>query len=173
MKAEIAIKAADLAIQSIVIKEQGGDNRGEQIAKYLKSVDIDFPAAWCQAFCHFLYEKAAGFLGEELSEGFKNLNGYTPDNVAYAKKHNLWIPVQDAEDDHTLVKKGYMAYFYSPTKKRIFHVEMVISTNEDQVITVGGNTSPGNGVIANGDGVYKRTRTWKSFGEFGGFFKTY
>jgi hypothetical protein len=50
---------------------------------------------------------------------------------------------------------------------------MVISTNEDHVITIGGNTSPGNGVQANGDGVYKRTRTWKSFGEFGGFFKTY
>ena len=173
MKAEIAIKAADLAIQSIGIKEQGGDNRGPMIKKYLASVDLDEGFAWCQAFCHYLYEKAAGFLGEELSDGFKNLNGYTPDNVAYAKKHNLWISVEEAEDDHTLIKKGYMAYFYSPTKKRIFHVEMVISTNEDQVITVGGNTSPGTGVIANGDGVYKRTRTWKSFGEFGGFFKTY
>lgn len=173
MHKEIAIKAADLAIESIGITETDKDNHGPMIKKYLSSVGLPEGYAWCQAMIKYLFIKSAGFLNLKLSDSFLKLDGYCPTWQSYAKKHNLWLSIEDAEDDYTLVKKGYLAYFYSTEKERVYHVEIVLYANEDHVITVGGNTSSSSGLNVNGDGIYKKTRTWKSFGTNGGFFKTY
>lgn len=174
MKAEIALKAADLAVQSIgIVEDQGKDNQGVMISKYLKCVDIDFPAPWCAAFLKYMYIKAAGFLDEELSEEFLKLDGYTPNWKNYAKKHNIWISIEDAKKDPSIVKKGFPVCFYSAEKQRIYHIGIVISSNQSGVLTIEGNTSGGPGVDANGGGVFQKRRSWTSLGIEGGFIKVY
>ena len=174
MKAEIAIKAADLAVQSVgIVETEGKDNHGEMIKKYLASVDLNEGHPWCAAFLKYIFIKSAGFLDEELSEGFLSLDGYTPNWKAYGKKHNVWISVEEAKKDPSKIKKGFPVCFYSAEKERIYHIGIVISANESGVLTVEGNTSGGPGVDANGGGVFQKKRTWTALGSQGGFIKVY
>lgn len=174
MKAEIAIKAADLAVQSVgIVETEGKDNYGEMIKKYLASVNLDEGHPWCAAFLKYMFIKSAGFLDEELSEGFLKLDGYTPNWKAYAKKHDIWISIDEAKKDTTKIKKGYPVCFYSAEKERIYHIGIVVSSSETGVLTVEGNTSGGLGVDANGGGVFQKRRSWASLGAQGGFIKVY
>lgn len=174
MKAEIAIKAADLAVQSIgIVEEEGKDNHGSMIKKYLDSVDLNEGHPWCAAFLKYMFIKSAGFLEEDLSDGFLDLDGYTPNWKNYAEKHKIWISVDEAKKDHTKIKKGFPVCFYSAEKKRIYHIGIVISANETGVVTVEGNTSGGPGVDANGGGVFQKRRSWTNLGSQGGFIKVY
>jgi hypothetical protein len=174
MKAEIAIKAADLAVQSIGIKEQGGDNRGPMIKKYLACVNLEEGFAWCCGFLKYMYIKSAGFLDETLSEDFMNLDGWSPNWKQYAQKHNVWIPVDLAKKDPTIIKKGYAVLFYSAEKERIYHVGIVISSSKTGVLTLEGNTSSNTpGVDANGGMVAQKRRSWTHIGKEGGFIKMY
>lgn len=174
MKAEIAIKAADLAVQSVgIVEDEGKDNHGSMIKKYLETVDLDEGHPWCAAFLKYMFIKSAGFLNEELSDGFLSLDGYTPNWKNYAIKHNIWIPVSKAKEDPTLIKKGYPVCFYSSNKKRIYHIGIVVSSADFGVTTAEGNTSGGPGVDANGGGVFLKKRSWTSIGLDGGFIKVY
>ncbi len=174
MKAEIAIKAADLAVGSIgIVETEGKDNYGDMIKKYLACVDLDQGHPWCAAFLKYMYIKAAGFLNEVLSDEFLKLDGYTPNWKAYAKKHNIWISVEEAKKNPALVKKGYAVCFYSAEKERIYHIGIVVSSSETGVLTVEGNTSGGPGVDANGGGVFQKRRSWTALGSQGGFIKVY
>ena len=174
MKSEIAIKAADLAVQSIgIVETEGKDNYGEMIKKYLASVGLKEGHPWCAGFLKYMYIKSAGFLKEELSEGFLDLDGYTPNWKLYAQKNKIWISIEEAKKDPKLVKKGYAACFYSAEKERIYHIGIVISSSTSGVLTVEGNTSGGPGVDANGGGVYQKRRSWTALGSLGGFIKVY
>lgn len=174
MKAEIAIKAADLAVQSIgIVETEGKDNYGEMIKKYLASVDLDEGHPWCAAFLKYIFIKSAGFLEEDLSDDFLALDGYTPNWKTFAKKHNIWISVEDAKKDPTLVKKGFPVCFYSAEKERIYHIGIVVSSSSTGVLSVEGNTSGGPGVDANGGGVFQKKRSWTALGSQGGFIKVY
>lgn len=174
MKADIAIKAADLAVQSIgIVEDEGKDNHGAMIEKYLASVNLNEGHPWCAAFLKYMFIKSAGFLNEDLSEGFLSLDGYTPNWKAYAKKHNIWISVEEAKKDPSKVKKGYPVCFYSSDKDRIYHIGIVVSSADFGVLTVEGNTSGGPGVDANGGGIFQKRRSWTSLGSQGGFIKVY
>jgi len=173
MKKEIAILAADNALANVGVTESDKDNHGRAIAVYLRTVNLSEGFAWCAAFLKYRYMDAANDLNEELSDSFLKLSGYTPDWKNYAQTHNIWIPVENAKKNPELIKKGYAALFYSEQKGRIYHIGIVISSNKDGFITVEGNTSPGPGVQADGDGVYKKKRTWKMLGTEGGFMKMY
>lgn len=174
MKAEIAIKAADLAVQSIGITEtEGKDNFGPMIKKYLDCVDLEEGHPWCAAFLKYMFIKSAGFLEEDLSDGFLSLDGYTPNWKNYAQKHNIWISLEEAKKNPSIIKKGYPVCFYSTTKDRIYHIGIVISSNESGVTSVEGNTSGGPGVDANGGGVFQKRRSWTAIGSEGGFIKIY
>ena len=173
MKKEIAILAADDALANVGVTEEQKDNHGKAIKIYLQTVGLTEGYAWCAAFLKYRFMQAANELNEELSEEFLDLTGYTPDWKIYAEKHDIWIPIEQARLNNNLIKKGYVALFYSSSKKRIYHTGIVISSSKDGFITVEGNTGPGPGVEADGDGVFKKKRTWKMLGTEGGFMKTY
>lgn len=173
MKKEIAILAADDALANVGVTEDEKDNHGRAIKIYLQTVDLSEGFAWCAAFLKYRFIQAANELNEELSNGFMNLSGYTPDWKNYAQTNNIWLPVEKVKNNPELVKKGYVALFYSEQKGRIYHTGIVISSSKDGFITVEGNTSPGPGIEANGDGVFKKKRTWKMLGTEGGFMRTY
>lgn len=173
MKKEVAILAADDALANVGVTEKGGDNKGAAIKIYLQTVGLSEGFAWCAAFLKYRFMQAANELDEELSEEFLDLSGYTPDWKNYAQKHDIWLSLEEARLNPQLIKKGYVALFYSASKKRIYHTGIVISSSKDGFITVEGNTGPGPGVEANGDGVFRKRRTWKMLGTEGGFMKTY
>ena len=173
MKKEIAIRAADEALLNVGVGETEKDNHGPAIKTYLQRVGLDEGYAWCAAFIKYRYMNAAQDLDEELSESFLKLSGYTPDWKNYAQTHNIWIPMSVARKNPALVKKGYAAFYYSESKGRIYHCGIVISSNKDGFVCVEGNTSPGKNVEANGDGVYRKNRTWNMLGSEGGFMMTY
>lgn len=64
-----------------------------------------------------------------------------------------------------------MALFYFASMGRISHIEVVVEVHDFGVITVGGNTGPdaGEGVEREGQGVFKKRRTWAQLGAKGGF----
>jgi hypothetical protein len=173
MNKEIAIRAADEAVQNVGVTESEKDNHGPAIKIYLETVGLTEGHAWCGGFILYRFLNAAKDLNMELSEGFKNLSGWTPSWAAYAKKHNSWISIDEAKANPDLIKKGYVALFYSQPKGRIYHCGIVIGCKKTGPVLVEGNTSGGPGVDANGGGVFLKNRSWTNLGKFGGFMRTY
>jgi len=174
MEEQIAILAAEEALANVGTTEEGADNHGDHIAKYLQTVGLNEGYAWCAAFVKYRFIQAATKLKKKMPKSFMDLSGYTPDWAAWAKKEKRWITVQEARDNPDLLKKGYLGLFYSKTRGRIYHIGVVINTIEGGVLMVEGNTGPETDIVsANGDGVYKKHRKWINFGIYGGFIKTY
>jgi len=174
MEELIAIKAAEEALLNVGTTEKGGDNQGDHIAKYLKTVNLDEGFAWCAAFVKYRFIEAAKKLKKKMPKSFMDLSGWTPEWAAWAKKEKRWITVQEARDNPELLKKGYLGLFYSNRRGRIYHIGVVIQSNENGVQMVEGNTGPETDIVsANGDGVYIKNRKWINFGTFGGFIKMY
>ncbi len=173
MDRQIAIKAADEALQNVGVTETEKDNHGPAIKIYLQTVGLTEGQPWCAGFLKYRFLNAAEDLGLELSDEFKKLDGWTPSWAAYAKKHNIWISLDEAKQNPDLIKKGYVALFYSSAKGRIYHCGIVISCKKSGPLLVEGNTSGGPGVDANGGGVYLKTRSWTHLGKYGGFIKMY
>jgi hypothetical protein len=173
MQKEIALLAADDAVLNIGVTESSIDNFGPAIKKYLASVNLEEGFAWCCGFVKYRFIVAAEKLDLTLSKEFLKLDGWSPSWKKYAEKHNVWTSLEDAKANPSIVKKGHVILFYSAEKKRIYHAGIVISSNESGVVTVEGNTGPGPGVTANGDGVYLKRRSWTSIGKLGGFLRTY
>lgn len=66
------MSALDIAISQLGVEEKPrGSNWGEEIQKYLASVDVDFPAAWCMAFIYWCVEES-GIRIPDGAGGLKN-----------------------------------------------------------------------------------------------------
>ena len=169
---EVALKAVDdaLLLNGYVEKSENWD---KNIQEYLKCVFIDFPAPYCVAFVKYRIIKAAKDLGFTLSDEFMKLDGWCPSWGVYAKKHNLWIPMSESRINSSLIKKGYIALFYSDAKERLYHAGFVISSTKEGVWTIEANTADTTGVNPDGDGIFKKFRRWNSLGKNGGFLKTH
>lgn len=62
----------DVAVSQIGNEEiPRGSNWGEHVQKYLASVDVDFPAAWCMAFIYWCVEES-GIRVSDGTGGLKN-----------------------------------------------------------------------------------------------------
>jgi len=56
----ISLDAMKVAVTQLGMKEDPiGSNWGKVVQGYLKSVGLTAPAAWCQAFAYWCYEKAS------------------------------------------------------------------------------------------------------------------
>lgn len=105
---------------------------------------MDFPAAWCDAFVDWCFQKAYGVSNAKgLLAG--NFNDYTPSSAQLYKNKGAW---------GTAPKIGAQIFFKNST--RICHTGLVYDFDNKYVYTVEGNTSGASGVIANGGGVCKK-----------------
>lgn len=105
---------------------------------------MDFPAAWCDAFVDWCFQKAYGVSNAKgLLAG--NFNDYTPSSAQLYKNKGAW---------GTAPKIGAQIFFKNST--RICHTGLVYGFDNKYVYTVEGNTSGASGVIANGGGVCKK-----------------
>ena len=190
----IALKAATVAEGFVGTVESGGENRGAQVERFLASVGLGRGAPWCAAFVRHVFEKAAGFVNLSgagnrtkrvlsdaplLPAGFPD-SGYTPDFANWARANNAWADVSQLRGGFYEPKRGDLVCFYFAGKGRIAHIGIVVGTFKGGVITVEGNTSapvsPSDpfaivGVDRDGDGVFRKRRTWASLGRLGGVVK--
>lgn len=150
------------------VRETGGNNAGKFVETYLKAVGLSRGEPWCQAFVMFRLIKAATELGTKIPADMPR-SGYTPTVANWGKKKGWWISRAQAQTKTVSPMRGDLVYFYKASKGRIGHVGIVDSVLPNGVWTIEGNTGGGADVNADGDGVFKKFRTWDSLGLYGGF----
>ena len=105
---------------------------------------MDYPAAWCDCFVDWCFQKAYG-----VSSARKMIGGqfddYTVQSAALYKKMGAWYAVP---------KRGDQIFFQNSS--RIYHTGIVYHIENDTVYTIEGNTSGGSSVIANGGAVCRK-----------------
>lgn len=116
---------------------------GRDMHKLYPSV-MDFPAAWCDAFVDWCFQKAYGVSNAKGLLG-GDFNDYTPSSAQLYKNKGAW---------GIKPRKGAQIFFKNNT--RICHTGLVYDFDSKYVYTVEGNTSGASGVIANGGGVCKK-----------------
>lgn len=153
------------------VREEGGNNRGKSVETYQKAAGAGPGDPWCACFAFYRLLMAALALGLSIPKTFTP-RAYTPDWKSWAIANGYWTPVAVAQAAplHT-VQVGDFAMFYFAAEGRIGHIGEVVAVHDWGVETVEGNTGPdaGASVERNGDGVYKKKRTWSQLGSRGGF----
>jgi hypothetical protein len=140
---------AELALAKLGIHEQGANNHGPWVKKFLAEVGLPEGYAWCDAFQSYVEHQVAG--------------GRLPIESAsvaqtYATARQLgWLVTRPFRGDLVL-------YDFDGDGQYNDHIELVIKVlhlGPTLILrTVGGNTSSGiAGSQADGDGVWLRTRT--------------
>lgn len=165
----IALKAALRAEENVGVREVGR-NGGTFVDAYLASIGLPGSGEpWCMAFVYYRLWDAAGRPADfSLPMAFPR-TGSTSVAARWAKQNHLWIPAALAEAGAEHVQRGDLCFFWFSALRRIAHVGIVTACMEGGVETVEGNTSPGANVQREGDGVYRRRRTWSVLGRRGGF----
>lgn len=165
----IALRAASVAEAHIGVKEQGGENNGEMVSRFLAAVHLPPGNAWCCAFVFWCLDQASEELGLVVPGAYP-ITGWVPQIESWAKRSGNWIPATNTKEK---VLRGDLALFYFPAKMRTAHIGIVTAAPEaGEFHTVEGNTSGAvaSGAVArNGDGVYAKRRTVAALGGLGGF----
>ena len=147
--------AVDFAATQVgVLEHPLGSNRGPEVDQYLRAVGLNPVGqsfAWCVAFTHFCYLKAAESLGRD-NPHIKTAGVLDHWNQAGRKPGVLRITKTDAISDPGLVKPGSL--FIIDLGGGLGHSGMVVETNSGRMITIEGNTNDGGS--RNGIGVFKR-----------------
>lgn len=120
-------KALEIAKSQIGAEEHPrGSNWGEPVISYLKSVGINFPAAWCMAFVYWCFKEAAKQLSVENPL-------YKTGGVLSQYKYRKANAVKDPQPgDIFIIDYG----------KGLGHTGIVVGVNNNQTIdTIEGNTN--------------------------------
>ena len=147
--------AMDFALTQIGVMENPlGSNRGPEVDTYLKAVGLNPESgsfAWCVAFTHFCYKKAAESLG--VSNPHIRTAGVLDHwNQAGTKAKVVRVTNAKAVGDPGLVKPGSL--FIIDLGQGLGHSGMVLEVANGRLVTVEGNTND-NG-SRNGIGVFRR-----------------
>jgi hypothetical protein len=172
----IATLAVQLSISNAGVQETG-ENRGKAVEAYQSSCVPPLPpgSPWCAAVVRFRYKQAATQLATTYDKTFPR-TGWTPDYSAWAKRTGTWITKKSLDvvgtDTYKAVMPGDLVCFYMKSLGRIAHIGLVTNVYSWGVITMEGNTSPEPSdelsVERDGDGYYRKERTWAELGEWGG-----
>jgi len=168
------VKAAiDFAVTQIGVRERPlGSNRGPEVDQYLRAVGLNPVGqsfAWCVAFTHFCYLKAAQSLGRE-NPHIKTAGVLDHWNQAGRKPGVVRITSSQALSDLGLVKPGSL--FILDLGGGFGHSGMVVETVSGRMVTIEGNTNDGGS--RNGIGVFRRearkiNQVNKGFIDYSGF----
>lgn len=140
--------------KEVGVKESGGDNHGPRVEEYQKSVE-GFKAdgqSWCMAFVQW---------GISNVECLRNIS-----SPILKHEHCMTVWNKSPESMRVPVDKVFpgciIIWQHDGTSNG--HTGVVVAVTDNNFGTVEGNTSPGNGIDRNGDGVYARVRTKKGGG---------
>ena len=130
-------------------KGAGSDNYtkyGRDMHKLYPAI-MDFPAAWCDAFVDWCFQKAYGVTNAKGLLG-GDFNDYTVASAQLYKNKNALDTNPTYAAQAFFTKNGQVSGCY--------HTALVYNVDSTYFYTVEGNTSGGSGVIANGGGVSKK-----------------
>ena len=156
----LAVLALGVALGDVDngVHEEGGNNAGPRIRKYLKNVDppINQAAPWCAAALQRWADVAAQSWDVPNPLDAVRLEAYVQSYHDWAKANNkIVLPSAAQPGDLILYKFG---------GQRFDHIGIVLRRLKDGMIAaVEGNTSPGVGASTeererDGDGVYIKVR---------------
>lgn len=120
---------------------------------------MDFPAAWCDAFVDWCFQKAYGVANAKtLLCG--NFDDYTVASAQLYKNKNAWYKTPQVGDQ----------VFFTNASGGICHTGLVVAVTSAKKTfdTVEGNTSSAAGVVANGGCVARKTYSF-SYSRIAGF----
>lgn len=119
-----------------------GKNRGPEVDIYLKSVGIDATKgsyAWCVAFTHYCYQKAAEELGFKSNPHVRTAGVIDHWNKAAKLPVATRITKTAAIDSPELVKPGSL--FIISLGKGTGHSGIVVENANGRLVTIEGNTN--------------------------------
>lgn len=132
------------------VREEGGNNRGKRVSRYLKNCDppINVAAPWCAAWVQYVTDLAARFLGWTNPLDEVRREALVADYVEWAEKRGS--PVRRP-------RPGDLVAFQFGGK-RWDHIGIVLSAPDATgwFETIEGNT--GSGSDRDGDGVFRVRR---------------
>lgn len=146
------LSLSDVYLSQVGVMEKTGNNDGKSVEMYLRSVGLKKGFAWCAAFVRWSYD----------SSGVKtNINGMALSAVNkanYVYKNGKFIKEPQQGDAVT---------FYYTNLGRIGHTGFYHERINDKIyMSVEGNTgntgANNDGIVREGDGVYKKYRSFKS-----------
>jgi hypothetical protein len=145
-------KAVEIALSFQGQKEvPAGSNWGKFVQDCLKTVGITFPAAWCVAFTHRVYQDAAKALNTPNPHP-KTAGVLKCMQMAGASRQ---IAKKDATDKNILA--GYLGIM--DFGKGLGHIYIVVSVEGNDIYTIEGNTDVAGG--RTGGQVLMRKRSLK------------
>lgn len=127
------MKHIDIAIAEIGKKEIPlGSNWGPHVQKYLKSVGITFPAAWCMAFVHWCVSEAYGKTAMPKTGGVLKCWNTIPAQykVKYPKPGDIFIMNFGKGLGHT----GFIERL-----EAVANGQMIVHTIEGNATTISGS----------------------------------
>jgi len=131
-----------LARSQLWVRERGGDNRGEVVEQYLRTVHLGASEPWCAAFVSWVDSQAVTQWPLPLTASCQALY------EAGAKKQfvqNWAVP-------------GSVFVLWRPRLQRFAHTGFIVAQAGNGWATIEGNTNPDGG--REGYGVFARTRTF-------------
>lgn len=146
--------------RNIGVRELTGKNDGKSVEIYLASVGMKKGAAWCAAFVHFCLERG----------GVRNpITAWSP--TAFNKNSIVWHQRRLKREPKT----ADVVTFYYPNKKRIAHCGFYDARVNDAIYeSVEGNTGASGAIgeiVNEGDGVYKKKRSFNATYAISSFIK--
>jgi hypothetical protein len=155
-------KIVEIAKSQVGVREQGGNNKGEDIRKYLDATWFDenakqkgFP--WCSAYVTWVCMEAR----KELSLTWRDLNLYVGGaaNAWKAWANEEGWPIYSKNEE---AKPGDLILFDFRQDGAADHIGVVIEDKDNFIVTVEGNTNgKGERDSESGDGVWRKKRKRK------------
>ncbi|GIV50580.1 MAG: hypothetical protein KatS3mg038_1101 [Candidatus Kapaibacterium sp.] len=120
-------------------------NCSRDIERFLRSVGLPCGYAWCAAFVRYCLDAGRAVFPVRSASA-----------RAYVTRKS--VPVKHVAKGYRTIERGWLAVW---THSQLWtgHVGFVERPGTRVITTIEGNTSSGDGVNRDGDGVYRRTRT--------------
>lgn len=115
----------EIAANEIGVREDGGNNRGPEVSKYLAYVGLGEGYEWCAAFVSWCYGRA----GLSVPR-----NAWSPALFPKARRR------PQSQLNNAYVKQADLFAIYSSQLKRIHHVGIIKAVQGQLLISVEGNS---------------------------------
>lgn len=121
-------------------------NCSRDIERFLRSVGLPCGYAWCAAFVRYCLDAGRAVYPTVRSAAAR----------AYVTHES--IPAKHVRKGYRTIARGWLAV-WTHSASWTGHIGIVERPGDRMITTIEGNTSSGDGVNRDGDGVYRRTRT--------------
>ena len=143
-------KAVECALRSVGVHEEGGDNHGPAVKKYLASVGLPEGSPWCAAFVYYKVQQAASELGVHFSYP---KTGLVQAVVSWAREHGHLSRTPEV---------GMAVAIWHKNLNRYAHIGLITKVEKGErfttIETVEGNSNSDGS--RNGTAVVQHRRKW-------------